>query len=226
MRRAGGGACSAQGGAGHRRLLSLLVRQPRARAAHARDRRGAGARDQRVALVGRRPDLPRVRAPLRDGLRRLPRPGGEALPRRARRDAARPRRARRAAHHALARRHRVGGAGRAAARHALPLGSGRRRDRRQLRGGALGRARLRLARHGRHQQRRRAGARRHAAARQRGHDRPLPGAHADGGREHDRRRRRQHRLDRRRRRAARGAAQRRAPTRGRPATAAAATRRP
>ena len=38
---------------------------------------------------------------------------------------------------------------------------------------ALGRTRLRLARHGRHQQRRRGGARRHAAPRQRGRDRPL-----------------------------------------------------
>ena len=40
----------------------------------------------------------------------------------------------------------------------------------------------------------------------RGLDRPVSGAHADGGREHDRRRRRQHRVDRRRRRAARGPA--------------------
>ncbi len=68
---------------------------------------------------------------LRDRLRRLPGPGGEALPGRARRDAARPRRAGRAADHALAGRHRVGGAGGAAAGHAVPVGAGGRRDRRR-----------------------------------------------------------------------------------------------
>src|SRR3989442_4298534 len=49
---------------------------------------------QRVALLGRRSDLPRVRAPLRDRLRRVPRPRREALPRGPRRHAARARRAR------------------------------------------------------------------------------------------------------------------------------------
>ena len=79
----------------------------------------------------------------------------------------------------------------------------------ELRGGAFGGARLRVARHGRHQQRRRGGARRQAAARGRGDDRPVPRAHADGGREHHRRRGRQHRVDRRGRRTPRGPEERR-----------------
>ncbi len=47
--------------------------------------------DQRVALVGGGPDLPRVRAALRHRVRRLPGARREAVPRRARRDAARAR---------------------------------------------------------------------------------------------------------------------------------------
>src|SRR5438093_1252810 len=53
------------------------------------------------------------------------------------------------------------------------------------------RTRLRIARDGRDEQRRRRGAERCAAAGQRRIDRPVPRAHPDGGREHDRRRRRQ-----------------------------------
>ena len=63
-----------------------------------------------------------------------------------------------------------------------------------VRGRALGRAGLHLARHGRDQQRRERGPRGPARRGGRGADRTLPGADADGGRQHDRRRRREHRL--------------------------------
>src|SRR6059036_3447108 len=162
--RVGAGAPRTRG-LGHRGVLSVLVRQSRPRAAHAGDRRGAGAGDQRVALVGGGSDLPRIRASLRDGLRRLSRPRGEALSGRARRHVARPRRGRAAAHHAVARRHRVRGAGGAAAGDAVPLRSCGRRDRRPLRRRVLRRPRLRLPRHGRYQQRRGSGTRRGTAAR-------------------------------------------------------------
>ena len=187
----------------------------------------AGAGDQRVALVRGRSDLPRVRAPLRDRLRRLPRPGGEALPGRARRHAARPRRPRACR----------SSCGRAAA-------SCRRRWPREQpvtlflsgpAGGVIG-ARFAAERSGVRDfvsldmggtsndvavVRGRAAAPRQPRARS-----ALSRAHADGGREHDRRRRRQHRVDRR---APAGCAWGRAapaPSRARPATAAAATRRP
>src|SRR5437867_8368761 len=102
-----------------------------------------------VSLVGGRPDLPRVRTPVRHGLRRLSRPGGEALPRRARGHAARPRHSRRAAHHAVARRHRVGGAGRPATGDAVPVGSCRWGDRGWLCRRTVVRSRLGIAGHGR-----------------------------------------------------------------------------
>ncbi len=106
---------------GHRGVLPLLLRQPRPRAADARDLPRGGAGDQRVAVLRGGPDLPRVRAALRDGVRRLPRAGGEALPGGAvvhpRPDGHR----RGAAGHALARRHRVGRAGRPGAGDAVPV---------------------------------------------------------------------------------------------------------
>ena len=138
------------------------------------------------------------------------RPGGEALPGRARRDAARARRARRAADHALARRHRVGGAGRAAAGHALPLGAGRRRDRR-ARSPPSARACATSSRStwAAPATTSRWSATAAAARRARARSAAIPVRIADGRREHHRRRRRQHRLDRRRRRAAGRAAQRR-----------------
>ena len=87
-------------------------------AAHERRTRGARPRGRAraggVALVGGRPDLPRVRALLRDRLRRVPRAAGDALPGRAARHPAPCGRDRGAADHALARRHRLGGGGRRA----------------------------------------------------------------------------------------------------------------
>ena len=119
-RRAAGGGdrCARRASRPSRSATFLVPQSRRTSGGRARSSRELAPDDQRLALVGGRPDLSRVRAILRDRVRRLPRPGGEALPRGARRDAARPRDARRAADHALARRHRLGRARRPAAGHA------------------------------------------------------------------------------------------------------------
>ena len=108
----------------------------------------------------------------------------------------------------------------------VPLGPGRRRDRGPVRGRALGRARLHLARHGRDQQRRERGPRGAARRRGRGAHRTLSGADADGGRQHDRRGRREHRVAGRGGRPPGGTRGARGRSRVRPATAGAATGRP
>ena len=107
------------------------------------------------------PDVPRVRAAVRDGLRRLPRPGREALPRRARRHAARAS-ASPACRSIMRSRGGIVSAALAAQQPVTLFLSGPAGGviGARLRRRALGRARLRLARHGRHQQRRRRGPRR------------------------------------------------------------------
>ena len=83
-------------------LFSFLdpAHERRTRDAHPR----GGARDGGLALLRGRSDLPRVRAALRHGVRRLPGTAGRPLPRRPPRDAPAAGRRRRAADHAVTRR--------------------------------------------------------------------------------------------------------------------------
>ena len=110
--------------------------------------------------------------------------------------------------HAVARRHHSRRIAAAAAGDAAPLGAGRRRDRGAVRRPALRAERLITLDIGRHQLRRGACQGGQAAHRAEGSIGPLPAAGADGRRQHDRRRRRQHRLAGRGGRAPRRAAER------------------
>ena len=199
----------ADGVRGHRRVLPVLLPQPRARTAHARDHRTQPSRHAGVAFLRGRPRVPRIRAHRRHRLRCL--------------------------HEARCRPlSATAGGGLAAARVTAPLQIMQSRGglagtavarRRPVRlflsgpaAGVIGGASVgRMAGHQRpdhhrrrrHLQRHRPGRGRPAGDPSAGQHRRLSGARADGRRERDRRRRRLDRLDRRRRRPARRPAFRR-----------------
>ena len=190
-------------GAGRRRrrLLPVVVPQPRARAADRRDPAGGAARRLRLALDRGAAADPRLRAPQHHRAERLRRPGAQALPRAAGGGTGGARVRRDAADHAVQRRRDVARAG-----PALRLQHAALRPRRRPAGRhPLRRPQRDHGRHGRHVVRRRARQRRRPDGHDRGRDRRPPRRLADPRHPHRRRRRRLDRLDRQRR-----------PARGRP----------
>ena len=151
------GELLAAGGGGGRGLLPVLVRQPGARTAQPRDHR-ARHPELMVSLSSRgRPGVPRIRADLRHGFRRLREAGASAaIWRTWKRDLAARRRDGAVADHAVARRRLLVGGRAAAAGAAVPVRSRGRRDRRRSRPGARSGTRSDHGRYRRHELRHRA----------------------------------------------------------------------
>ena len=98
-------ALVAAGAQRDRGRVPVLVPRRHARAARARDHPGAPSRRVRLAVVGGRPGVPRIRTHRRHRLRRLREAGGRPLSRQSRQRPAERLGARAAADHAVARRH-------------------------------------------------------------------------------------------------------------------------
>ncbi len=215
------------GRAGHRRVLPVLVPQSRPRATRRRDHRRGSAGRAHLAVVERPAGHPRIPAAVDDGHRRLCRPQDRELSGPPRRPAVAGRRRHAATlPDAVERRTDAHFDRCAASQSDIVVGPGRRRHRRDRIGTARRRAARRHLRHGRHQHRHQR-HRRRPGPRDDGRQYRRPGyRHADAEGAHARRRRRHHRLGRQGRSAQSRSAQLRARIPVRPATAAAAKRRP